>query len=100
MTKTGSCLPPPSWTTACPGRTTRLLGITLEDHGEHIPGARFNVSRRRRNLPIGVTPRIGITQAADWPLRYLVRDDPNVSRTPPHFFRRPWTAGEGGATGG
>jgi DNA-3-methyladenine glycosylase len=35
-----------------------------------------------------VTPRVGITQAADWPLRYLVRDDPYVSATPAHFFRR------------
>jgi len=35
-----------------------------------------------------VTPRIGITRAADWPLRYLVRDDPFVSATPKHFARR------------
>jgi DNA-3-methyladenine glycosylase len=35
-----------------------------------------------------VTPRVGITQAADWPLRYLVRDDPYLSATPAHFFRR------------
>ena len=35
-----------------------------------------------------VTPRIGITRAADWPLRFLVRDDPFVSPTPKHFFRR------------
>ena len=35
-----------------------------------------------------VTPRIGITQAAEWPLRFLVRDDPYLSATPAHFFRR------------
>jgi DNA-3-methyladenine glycosylase len=34
-----------------------------------------------------VTPRVGITRAAEWPLRYLVRDDPYLSATPPHFFR-------------
>jgi DNA-3-methyladenine glycosylase len=34
-----------------------------------------------------VTPRVGITQAADWPLRYLVRDDPYVSATPKGFVR-------------
>ena len=28
-----------------------------------------------------VTPRIGITQAAEWPLRFFVRDDPYVSPT-------------------
>jgi len=37
-----------------------------------------------------VTPRIGIVKAADWPLRYFVRDDPFVSKTPRHFERRAW----------
>jgi len=27
-----------------------------------------------------ITPRIGITQSADWPLRWLVRDNPYVSK--------------------
>jgi DNA-3-methyladenine glycosylase len=38
-----------------------------------------------------VTPGIGITQAAAWPLRYFVRDDPFVSATPRNFFRRPYS---------
>jgi len=38
-----------------------------------------------------VTPRIGIVKAADWPLRYFVRDDPFVSKTPKHFEWRTWT---------
>ena len=38
-----------------------------------------------------VTPRIGITQAAEWPLRYLVRDDPFVSPTPASFTRKGYT---------
>ena len=29
----------------------------------------------------------GITQAAEWPLRYFVRDDPYVSATPTSFPR-------------
>ena len=37
---------------------------------------------------VDVTPRVGITLAADWPLRYLVRDDPFVSATPKGFHRR------------
>jgi DNA-3-methyladenine glycosylase len=37
---------------------------------------------------VEVTPRVGITQAAEWPLRYLVRGDPFVSATPKSFFRR------------
>ena len=34
-----------------------------------------------------VTPRIGITRAADWPMRFFVRDDPFVSPTPSGFPR-------------
>ncbi|MDB4905828.1 MAG: 3-methyladenine glycosylase [Gemmatimonadetes bacterium] len=38
---------------------------------------------------VAITPRIGITRAADWPLRWIVTDSDFTSRTPPHFFRRP-----------
>jgi len=31
---------------------------------------------------IETTPRIGITRAADWPLRYFIRDNPYVSKGP------------------
>jgi DNA-3-methyladenine glycosylase len=34
-----------------------------------------------------VTPRIGISRSADWPLRWFIRDNPYVSKTPPHFQR-------------
>jgi DNA-3-methyladenine glycosylase len=39
------------------------------------------------NEEVVVTPRIGITLCADWPLRYFVRDNPWVSKTPSHFER-------------
>lgn len=39
---------------------------------------------------VRVTPRIGITRAADWPLRYLVATSPFVSRTPRHLPVRPY----------
>ena len=34
-----------------------------------------------------VTPRIGISRSADWPLRWFIRDSPYVSKTPRHFQR-------------
>ena len=34
-----------------------------------------------------ITPRIGISEAADWPLRWFIADNPWVSKTPRHFPR-------------
>lgn len=39
--------------------------------GEQVPDSR-----------VAVSPRIGITRAADWPLRWYVADSPHVSRAP------------------
>jgi 3-methyladenine DNA glycosylase Mpg len=43
-----------------------------------------------RDDAVAVTPRIGITRAAEWPLRYLVADSAWVSRTPASFARVPY----------
>jgi DNA-3-methyladenine glycosylase len=72
-----------------PGKLCMAMGIT---------GAMHGMSLRRRPIvlragepvqdaDVVVTPRIGISQAADWPLRYFVRDDPYVSATPARFAR-------------
>ena len=72
-----------------PGKLCMAMGIT---------GAMNGMSLRRRPIvlragdlvqdaDVVVTPRIGITQAAEWPLRYFVRDDPYVSPTPARFAR-------------
>lgn len=34
---------------------------------------------------VSVSPRIGITQSAEWPLRWFVTNNPYVSKTPAHF---------------
>ena len=63
-----------------------------------INGAMNGMSLRRRPIvlragepvqdaDVVVTPRIGISQATEWPLRYFVRDDPYVSPTPARFAR-------------
>ena len=38
---------------------------------------------------VEVSPRIGITRAADWPLRWFVRDNPFVSRAPRSITSHP-----------
>ncbi|MGH6915699.1 MAG: DNA-3-methyladenine glycosylase [Geminicoccales bacterium] len=54
-----------------PGRTTRTLAITLADHGDAIPGARFGVSTVREDLDIERSRRVGITRGTDTEWRFL-----------------------------
>lgn len=74
-----------------PGKLCAALGITgahnaislqcrplVIREGERVPGRR-----------VIVTPRVGISECADWPLRWVVADSPHVSRTPPGFPRHP-----------
>ena len=66
-----------------PGKLCAALGIDNRMNGIPLQG-RPVVIRAGRSVPdrdVVVTPRIGITQAADWPLRYFVRDNQFVSRT-------------------
>ena len=77
-----------------PGKLCLALGIDGSHDGLPLQRAPLTL-RAGEPLPdegVVVTPRIGITRAADWPLRFLDRDSPFVSRTPPHFFRRPYSS--------
>lgn len=85
-----------------PGKLCAALGIGPSLDGAPLDGTPFGgeghalALRPAAPVPddaVVVTPRIGITRAADWPLRYLVRDSPYVSRTPPTFYRRPYAPG-------
>lgn len=64
-----------------PGRLTRALGIALAHNGGDL--TRGPVTIREPAAPetfeTGISPRIGIREAADWPLRFYVRGNPHVS---------------------
>ena len=75
----------------------------LDGHLDGVPLVKVGASplliHRGAPVPdedVEVTPRIGITQAADWPLRFLVRGSEHVSATPKGFFRRKFEVGERG----
>ncbi|MEJ7813484.1 MAG: DNA-3-methyladenine glycosylase, partial [Gemmatimonadaceae bacterium] len=72
-----------------PAKLCEALAITREHDGLSLVRSTLTI-RRGAEVPgrdVVVTPRIGITRAADWPLRYFVAGSDCVSRTPPHFPR-------------
>jgi DNA-3-methyladenine glycosylase len=73
-----------------PGKLCLAMGIVGEMNGTSLRTGPIVIRAGEAvsDAEVVVTPRIGITQAAEWPLRFLVRDDPYVSKTPPQFFRR------------
>jgi len=71
-----------------PGRLCRFLGITREDDGmDTVVGDRVEV-RLARELPgpVRTGPRVGIRKAVDRRLRFVLANEPAVSRP---RFRRP-----------
>ena len=67
---------------AGPGRLCQALGITRERlDGRFMPesSARVVAGATVEESEILVTPRIGITKAANWPLRFSLRGSPWVS---------------------
>lgn len=66
-----------------PGKLACALGITIEHDGHPLDRAPLIVVRGTTAVPDEATaigPRVGITRAADWPLRFFVRGNPHVSR--------------------
>jgi DNA-3-methyladenine glycosylase len=65
-----------------PGKLTQALAITRQHYGQRLDRGDLTV-RKWRDPPafdIGVTPRIGITKCADWPLRFIWAGHPCLSR--------------------
>lgn len=65
-----------------PGKLCQALGITRHLDGRRMAESEVVVHRPRSNEEsmIAATPRIGITKAADWPLRFVVAGSPWLSR--------------------
>ena len=68
-----------------PGKLCQALGITGALDGTRLDRRPLRIleSDAVPDIDVDVTARIGITQAADWPLRWLVRGNPYVSRGKP-----------------
>lgn len=76
-----------------PGKLCAALGITgaLDCAPLDRGPLRVHAGEPVADSDVDVTPRIGIRRAADWPLRWLMRGNPYVSRTPTHFSRTPYS---------
>src|SRR5437879_3022055 len=64
-----------------PGKLTRALSITRAQNGADVTRGNLVVRdwKLQPQFAIEVTPRIGITKCADWPLRYVVKGNRFVS---------------------
>ena len=65
-----------------PGKLSQALGITRDLDDSRTLGSRVVVWRPNsiEDIAIAATPRIGITKAADWPLRFCLAGSPWTSR--------------------
>jgi len=70
-----------------PGKLCAALGITGALNGLPLRGDPIEIVRGAPvpDSEVLVTERIGITKSADWPLRWLVKDNPYVTKTPRHL---------------
>jgi DNA-3-methyladenine glycosylase len=73
-----------------PGKLCLALGIDARHNCVALdrPPLLIRAGEPVADCDVTITPRIGITQCADWPLRWFVTDNPFVSKTPAHFPRR------------
>lgn len=68
-----------------PGKLTLAMAITRAHNGADVTRGALTVRepRERRAIEIAVTPRVGITRCADWPLRFFIRGNRFVSPVKP-----------------
>ena len=65
-----------------PGKLTQALDITRRHYGLRLDEGDLTIRRWREkpSFEIAATPRIGITKCIDWPLRFIWKDHPCLSR--------------------
>lgn len=72
-----------------PGKLCQALGIDSRHNRTSLQSPPL-VIRRGADVPrdaVTITPRIGISRSADWPLRWFISDNAYVSKTPASFPR-------------
>ncbi len=74
-----------------PGKLCAALAITGAANGARLDRRPLSILRGDAvpDSGVGVSARIGITRAADWPLRWFIKDNAFVSRAPRVAPRRP-----------
>ena len=74
-----------------PGKLCAALAITGAANGARLDQPPLSILRGHDvpDADVGNSARIGITRAADWPLRWYIKDNPFVSRGPRVAPRHP-----------
>ncbi len=65
-----------------PGKLTEALAISREQYGQRLDRGELTIRawREKPVFKVGITPRIGITKCADWPLRFVWDGHPCLSK--------------------
>lgn len=63
-----------------PGRLTRGMGITREHYGADLTRGSLTICEGRPCATVATSPRIGIREAVDWPLRFFDAESRYVSK--------------------
>lgn len=65
-----------------PGKLTQALAITRQHYGQRLDKGDLTIRswKAKPQFTIAVTPRIGIRECADWPLRFVWAGHPCVSK--------------------
>ncbi|MBV8551152.1 MAG: DNA-3-methyladenine glycosylase [Acidobacteriaceae bacterium] len=65
-----------------PGKLTQALNITRKQYGQRLDRGELTIRgwRRKPAFHVAVTPRIGISEAVDWPLRFVWAGHPCLSK--------------------